>query len=109
MPASQTQHVPLQISKLNLKALVTHPAVVAHHPKIILVTPPPIDEIRQEEVDDAKGYPLCRRASVTARYAEAARQVGAEFGGDRVVLELRSAVMAEAIRRNPTRLRMDQF
>lgn len=26
---------------------------------------------------------------------------GAEFGGDRVVLELRSAVMAEAIRRTP--------
>jgi isoamyl acetate esterase len=95
------QHVPLQVYKQNLKALVTHPVVAVHHPKIILVTPPPIDEMRQEEVDAAKGYPLCRRASVTAEYAEAARQVGAEIGGDLMVLDLWSAVMAEAIRRTP--------
>jgi hypothetical protein len=66
-----------------------------------LVTPPPIDEIRQEEVDATKGYPLCRRASVTAEYAEAGRQVGAEIGGDLVVLDLWSAIMAEAVRRTP--------
>lgn len=63
------------------------------------MTPPPIDEIRQEEVDAMKGYALCRRASVTAEYAEAAKQIGAEIGGDLVVLDLWSAVMVEAIRR----------
>jgi hypothetical protein len=93
--------VPLQIYKQNLKALITHPAVVAHHPKIVLVTPPPIDETRQEEFDAIRGYPLCRRARITAEYAEAARQAGAEIGGDLVVLDLWSAVMAEAIRRTP--------
>lgn len=38
---------------------------------------------------------------MTAEYAEAARQVGAEIGGDLVVLDLWSAIMAEAIRRTP--------
>jgi lysophospholipase L1-like esterase len=94
------QYVPLKVYKQNLQGLITHPAVVAHRPKIILVTPPPIDENQQEEVDAMRGYPLCRRADVAAEYAEAARQVGAE-NGDLLAVDLWSAVMAEAIRSAP--------
>lgn len=38
---------------------------------------------------------------MTAEYAEAVRQVGAEIGDDLVVLDLWSAIMTEAIRRTP--------
>lgn len=38
---------------------------------------------------------------MTAGYAEVARQVGAEIGGDLVVVDLWSAIMAEAIRGTP--------
>lgn len=95
------EHVLLKVYKQNLQALITHPAVVAHLPKTILVTLTPIDEIQQREVDAMRGYPLCRRADVTAEYAEAARQVGEENGGDLLVIDLWSAVMAEAIRGTP--------
>lgn len=38
---------------------------------------------------------------MTAGYAEVARQVGAEIGGDLVVVDLWSVIMAEAIRATP--------
>jgi isoamyl acetate esterase len=97
--APTRQHVPLQIYKQNLKTLVTHPIIQAHHPKIILATPPPIDEIRQEETDATRGSPLCRRANVTAEYADAVRQVATEVGGDLIVLDLWSEVMEVALRK----------
>lgn len=99
--APTNQHVPCETYKTNLKALITHAAVVAHRPKIILAIPPPIDEARQEAADALKGNPLCRRAVVTAKYAEAAREVAREVGGDLLVLDLWSAVMEEAIRNTP--------
>lgn len=102
LPGTPTnQHVPCETYKTNLKALITHTAVVAHHPKIILATPPPIDEDKQEVIDASKGNPLCRRAAVTAKYAEAAREVAREVGGDLLILDLWSAVMEEAIRNTP--------
>jgi lysophospholipase L1-like esterase len=100
--APTKQHVPLPVYKNNLKTIVTHPSVVAHHPKIILLTPPPIDEVRQEETDASKGNPLCRRANTTAKYAEAVRQVGAEVGGDLLVLDLWTTIMEEALKKTPS-------
>jgi lysophospholipase L1-like esterase len=103
LPEAPTlQHVPLQSFKKNLKALITHPLVVAQQPKIILVTPPPIDETQQEIMDATRGSPLARRAAVTAEYAEAVRGLGVEVGGELLVLDLWSAVMEEAILETPS-------
>lgn len=99
--APTNQHIPCETYKANLKALITHAAVVAHRPKIILATPPPIDEARQEVTDTSKGNPLCRRAVVTAKYAEAVREVARDIGGDLLLLDLWSAFMEEAIRNTP--------
>ncbi len=102
VPESPTnQHVPLQTFKTNLKTIITHPLVAAHHPKIILLTTPPIDEITQEEKDATNNYPLCRRASTTAKYAEAVREIGANVGGDLVVFDLWTVVMNEALKKTP--------
>lgn len=88
----------LEEYRANLKSIISHPHVTAHQPKIILVTPPPIDEVLQKKTDQSKGMPLCRRANVTRQYADAAKEVGKEFGKDLLVLDLWSAVMDEVIR-----------
>jgi isoamyl acetate esterase len=92
----QNSTLPLRSTKRNIEALIKHESVTAHQPKIILATPPPIDETRQEEVDATKGLGLCRRASITAQYAEAVREVAAEIGGDVILLDLWSVLMVEA-------------
>lgn len=77
--AAGSQHVPLEDFKSNLEKIVTHPIVREQNPRVILVTPPPINEYACEEQDRSKGYYEPRRkASHTALYAEAVRRVGAE-------------------------------
>ncbi|KAI6841324.1 hypothetical protein KC340_g17135 [Hortaea werneckii] len=91
------QHVPLESFKANLRAMVTLPQLREHHPggKVLLITPPPVDERLCAQDDAGKGIFHPRRtAETTALYAQAVRDVGAEFaGGDIAVLDLWSCFM----------------
>ncbi|KAJ5815661.1 Esterase SGNH hydrolase-type subgroup [Penicillium riverlandense] len=75
------QHVPLDQYKENLKKIIQHPATKAQNPRIILLTPPPVNEYQLEGFDASKGTPHpSRTAAYTKLYAAAAREVGAELG-----------------------------
>jgi lysophospholipase L1-like esterase len=75
------QHVPLDEYRRNLAAAINHPQVREHDPRIVLITPPPVDERMCEADDRAKGIDQVRRtAEVTKTYADAARDVGRELG-----------------------------
>ena len=83
-PGGPDQHVPLEQYKSNLKKIATHPCVQAHQRiRIILVTPPPVDERKLVEADQQKypeiGSMLRRTAKTTASYAQAVRDLGAEL------------------------------
>lgn len=74
---------------------MTDTRVVAHKPRIILITPPPVNEYRLEESDLAKGLTDPRRtAEHTKKYADATREVGADLGV--AVLDIWSLFMVEA-------------
>lgn len=76
----QSQHVPLELYCKTLKMLSLHPSVAAHDPKIILVTPPPVNEY-QLTIRDARGGCTVpqRTAANTRKYADACRMVGEEL------------------------------
>ncbi|KAG0647727.1 Isoamyl acetate-hydrolyzing esterase [Hyphodiscus hymeniophilus] len=97
------QHVPLQQYKENIKKILTHPCVAAHNPTILLVTPPPINEVHLEVEDLKKGHPaLTRHQSVTSQYAEAIRELAAEFKDQKLLLvDLSVAMMKKAGRLTP--------
>ena len=98
-PGAPQQHIPLDEFKSNLKAILTHPAIKAHPDiRLILITPPPIDErkclanfqARYPELD-----PMLRRtAKCNAEYAQAARDVGQEL--QVTVLDLFEAMISRA-------------
>ncbi|CAF9917388.1 hypothetical protein IMSHALPRED_003557 [Imshaugia aleurites] len=96
LPGSATgQHVPLDEYKKNLKNILKHPSVIAQNPRLILLTPPPINEYQLEEVDLVQGFKDPRRsAEHTQEYADACRQVGADVGV--TVLDVWSIFMAKA-------------
>lgn len=95
------QHVPLEEYKANMKKIVTSPAIQAHRPKIILVTPPPVDEIRLEECDKANGWPeVTRRAAFTLQYVQAVRDLAAETP-DAVIVDLWQGLVDYAISHTP--------
>lgn len=74
-----SQHVPLQRFKQNLSTIITYPAVQKQAPRIILVTPPPMNEYPAEENDKLKGIPAPRRkAEHTRLYAEAVKDVASQ-------------------------------
>jgi len=79
----RSQHVPLNQYAENLRRIINHPLLVAHSPKILLITPPPICEYRTQENDLARGIvPVGaqRLAANTKRYADAALEVGKALG-----------------------------
>jgi len=90
--APSGQHVPLARYAANLRRIVAHPCVRAHAPRILLITPPPVDEYGLAEAGD--GAAASRSAQHTAKYAEAARLVGEEGGV--VVLDLWARFIAAA-------------
>ena len=93
--ASNGQHVPLETYKLNLRDIVTHPVVQAHEPRIILVTPPAVEERLLEQRVKSFGYKeLNRSNAVTKLYADAVHEVGK--ANNIAVLDLWSAFMTEA-------------
>lgn len=61
--------------------MINHPAVCAQAPRIILVTPPPINEYACEMNDRSKGITQPRRkANHTRLYADAVRDLAAQHG-----------------------------
>lgn len=93
--AMNGQHVPLDTYKQNLHDIVTHPAVRAQQPHLILVTPPPVEERLLEERVKSLGYKQLNRFNdVTRLYADAVREVGDANG--LAVLDLWNAFMTEA-------------
>lgn len=99
--AATSQHVPIERYKENLNNIINHPHIRAHNPKILLVTPPPVDEIKLQVVDVAYGHPAAIRSSaISASYAEKAREVARENPGV-VLIDLWQAIMGEAISMSP--------
>ncbi|KAH6671572.1 GDSL Lipase/Acylhydrolase family protein [Plectosphaerella plurivora] len=95
------QHVPQEEYRANLTAIITHPIIAAHNPKILLVTPPPVDEIHLESWDLVKGWPeITRYAKLSAEYSQIAREVAAATPGV-VSIDLWQAVHDEAAKRTP--------
>lgn len=86
-----------------MKAILTHPSITAHNPTILLVTPPPVNEVHLEAEDFKRGHSaLTRHQSVTAQYAEAVRDIAAELKDQMVLLvDLWTAMMKEGIRLTP--------
>ncbi|KAI0406704.1 SGNH hydrolase-type esterase domain-containing protein [Xylaria palmicola] len=98
---TSTQGVPIDQYKENLIKIITHKHVTAHKPKILLVTPPPLDEIRSFTTDLEKGHKeRVRKAAVSGQYSETVRQVAAEVPGV-VLIDLYKAVMEKAISLTP--------
>ncbi|KAL2888310.1 GDSL esterase/lipase [Ceratocystis lukuohia] len=96
MPATM-QHVPIDVYRANLKAIISHPNIQAHNPTIILVTPPPVDEIRMAVVDVEAGYPCAiRKATTSAAYSQVVREVASESSGV-LLVDLWRGVMDKAI------------
>ncbi|KAK2811100.1 hypothetical protein FQN50_002436 [Emmonsiellopsis sp. PD_5] len=71
------QHVPLNVYEDSLTKILTHPAVQAHGTKLLLLTPPPVNEYQFfTHGPEPEPVSLQRRASQTKLYADAARRVG---------------------------------
>lgn len=75
------QHVPLSVFKENLRTISLFPALLEHNPKIIFVTPPPVEQHTRDPLDLAEGNKPMRLAEVTADYAKAVKEVAAEVKG----------------------------
>lgn len=97
---SSQQHVPLQTFRQNLFDILSHPLVLAHNPKIILITTPPVDEYQLKDDHRLDGRVDKGRSAENARaYAQAAKEVGEELiakGRQVAVCDLWSAMMARA-------------
>ncbi|EHA25238.1 hypothetical protein CBS147343_6215 [Aspergillus niger] len=75
------QHVPIETYKQNLRNIIQHPLTKAQNPRIMIITPPPINEYQLAGFDAMKGNPHPTRTNAHARkYGQAAREVAAEFG-----------------------------
>ncbi|KAK3997244.1 SGNH hydrolase-type esterase domain-containing protein [Cladorrhinum sp. PSN332] len=95
------QHVPLDKYKANLAKIISHPNITAHKPKIFLITPPPLDQIRITQLDLAAGHPSATRyTKISAKYSDAVRQVAAE-NPHVVLIDLWKALMDVAIAKTP--------
>ncbi|NXX80188.1 IAH1 esterase, partial [Urocolius indicus] len=81
------QHVPLEEYAANLKAMVQYlKSVGITEDRIILITPPPLQESAWEKQCLAKGQRLNRRNATTGEYAQACARVAQDCGTD--VLDL---------------------
>ncbi|NWX81492.1 IAH1 esterase, partial [Nothoprocta pentlandii] len=75
------QHVPLEEYAANLKSMVQYlKSVDITEDRIILITPPPLQESAWEKECLAKGDKLNRRNSTTGEYAKACVQVARDCG-----------------------------
>ncbi len=98
---TNTQGVPIEQFKENLTKIITHERIKAHNPKILLVTPPPLDEIRLTQRDLEYGHKqVTRHAAVSAAYSEAVRLVAGTVPGV-TLIDLYKAVMKKAVSMTP--------
>ena len=71
--------------------------MLAHSPRLILITPPPVNEYQLEEAGRTKGYvegqPTDHTAQNTRAYAIACKEVGQKLGV--TVLDLWSVMMSK--------------
>lgn len=68
--------MPLDRYKKNLVKLLTLPALEAHNPRLLLVTPPLIEERRLEHRVKSQGYLKLKRSNaVTEQYADACGKI----------------------------------
>lgn len=76
--------------------MIQHPSVLSQNARVMLVTPPPVDEYALAENDLIKtaAKKLQRTAEHTKAYADACRATGSEHNV--VVMDLWSAFMARA-------------
>jgi len=75
------QHVPLAKYAENLRAIIKDPSVTAQSPRLILVTPTPVDEYQLDATESLKGYARpSRTAEHTRKYAVKCKEVGDELG-----------------------------
>ncbi|TVY48435.1 Isoamyl acetate-hydrolyzing esterase-like protein [Lachnellula occidentalis] len=97
------QHVPLDQYRKNMHAILNHESVKAHNPTILLVTPPPLNEVHLEAEDLKRGHPaLTRRQSYTEQYVKAVREIAEEYKDQGVILiDLWAALMKEGARLTP--------
>lgn len=94
------QHVDLDKYQEYLKRIITHERIKAHKPTILLVTPPPLDEIRRTQLDKDAGLPIVRHTKISAEYSDAARKVAASVPGV-ILIDLHKAIMDVAIEKTP--------
>ncbi|XP_064412466.1 isoamyl acetate-hydrolyzing esterase 1 homolog isoform X2 [Latimeria chalumnae] len=81
------QHVPVEDYAQNLKSMIQYlKSINITEDKVLLITPPPLQESAWEKECIAKGCKLNRLNSVTGEYAKACVQVAEECGTD--VLDL---------------------
>ncbi|XP_035751241.1 isoamyl acetate-hydrolyzing esterase 1 homolog isoform X1 [Egretta garzetta] len=81
------QHVPLEEYAANLKSMIQYlKSVDITEDRIVLITPPPLQESAWEKECLAKGDKLNRRNATTGEYAQACVQVARDCGTD--VLDL---------------------
>lgn len=72
--------MPLDQYKRKLFELVTHPALKAHEPRVLLMTPLLIEERRLEHRVKSQGYSKLNRSNVvTKQYADASREVAKDM------------------------------
>lgn len=92
MPGND-QSIPIDDYKKNLTAIIQHPATRAQNPRIILITPGPINQYQLEHFDASKNlrHPS-RTASLAKLYAEATKDLGESL--DVPVIDLWSVFMA---------------
>ncbi|KAF7863038.1 hypothetical protein EAF04_007121 [Stromatinia cepivora] len=89
---STNQYVPLPQFILNMKTIISHPLIQAHAPRIILVTPAPVDEATCRVTNGEWGNSdEPRRVKDTREYRDAVRRIGEEEGLG--VVDLWSAFM----------------
>jgi len=69
-------HVAPDQYRRNLISIITHPVIQAQRPRIILITPPPVDEYALAD----SGMGGSRTAERTRSYAEITTRVGEELG-----------------------------
>jgi hypothetical protein len=92
LPNTTGQHVPLEQYKLNCHKLLSHPCIAAHrNVKVLLITPPPIDEWQFDDWDEPSKS--ARKAVIAQAYATAVVEVGAE--SEAAVVDLWGACMRE--------------
>ncbi|XP_072912995.1 isoamyl acetate-hydrolyzing esterase 1 homolog isoform X2 [Hemitrygon akajei] len=81
LDVNPVQHIPLTEYAENLKHLIQYlKSVGICEEKVILITPPPLDESTWEKACIAKGNKLDRYNSVTKDYAQACVKVATECG-----------------------------